>query len=172
MKLSSQICGNTASNKGGAIFVEGRPVTNGDDPTTKEHCFYQIMKENGTQEIRFISNFAANGGHDIYGTPLSSYCLVYDQQDDQVRSNKIHTEMFHFQPPENLSLSSISSDPQRVCLCDDSGIPRCDEMDSIFSSGYTLYPGEVFSLSLVAVYRHRVWNSGWCSSNKLSAAGR
>ena len=38
-----------------------------------------------------------------------------------------------------------------MCLCNDSGDRHCDEMDSIFSSGYTLYPGEVFSISLVVV---------------------
>ena len=137
---------NMASNKGGAIFVEGRPVTNGDNRNTKEHCFYQIMKENGTQIFNFTSNSARLGGHDIYGSPLSSYCLVHDQ----VRSNEmLSTGMFHFDQPK--TLSSITSDPQRVCLCNDSGIPCCDEMDSIFSSGYILYPGEVFSISLVVV---------------------
>ena len=141
--------GNLASNKGGAILIEGQSIAAGDDPTTNKHCFYQITRRDGTQKMNFTSNFAALGGHDIYGSPLASYCLAYDHPDHQARSyEKLATNMFHFQPR---TLSSISSDPQRVCLCGDSSIPRCDDIDSIFLSGYTLYPGEVYYLSVAVV---------------------
>ena len=141
--------GNAASNKGAAILVEGQSITAGDDPTTNKHCFYQIIRRDGAQKINFTSNSAALGGHDIYGAPLASYCLAYDQPDHQKRSyEKLGTNMFHFQPK---TLSSITSDLQRVCLCKDSDIPLCDDIDSIYLSGYTLYPGEMFSLSVAVV---------------------
>ena len=141
--------GNTASNKGGAILVEGQSISAEDNPTTDKHCFYQITRRDNTQKINFTSNFAALGGHDIYGSPLASYCLAYDQPDHQARSyEKLNTSMFHFQPK---TLSSITSDPQRVCLCSDSNSPSCKDVDMIFSSGYSLYPGEVFSLSVAVV---------------------
>ena len=56
--------------------------------------------------------------------------------------------MFHFQPN---TLSPITSDPQRVCICNDSGTPQCHDIDQIFLADYTLYPGEVFSLSVAVV---------------------
>ena len=141
--------GNAASNKGGAILVEGQSISAEDNPTTNKHCFYQITRRDNTQKINFTSNFAALGGNDIYGSPLASYCLAYDQPDHQARSyEKLKTSMFHFQPK---TLSSITSDPQRVCLCKDSDIPICDDIDSIFLSSYSLYPGEVFSLSMAVV---------------------
>ena len=120
---------NTAFNKGGAIFIEGRPVIDGDNPMTKERCFYQI-KEHSHQTLKFTSNFAALGGHDIYGSPLSSYCLIINNNAYSNRSYEmLSTDMFHF---ESNTLSLITSDPQRVCLCNSSGSPLCDDVDSIF----------------------------------------
>ena len=48
------------------------------------------------------------------------------------------------------SNSSVSSDPLRVCLCDSSGTPQCE------NSSYTLlkmgvYPGAAFKLSTVLI---------------------
>ena len=143
--------GNTASNKGGAILVEGRSVTT-EDSATNKYCFYQITRWDRTQKINFTSNSAARGGHDIYGASLASYCIVYmyDQPNQhQVSSYQMLQEnMFHFQ---SKTLSSITSDPQRVCLCSDSNSPICNDVESIFLSGYTLYPGEVFSLSVAVI---------------------
>ena len=140
--------GNRASNKGGAILVEGNKITSGDDPTTNDHCFYQIWWRDGAQFINFTDNYAVSGGHDIYGSPLASYCLVYDQADHKSRSNE-ELGLFWFQ---HRSLSSISSDPRRVCLCDISVVAlRCDDADSIFVEGFKLYPGEKFSLYLAVV---------------------
>ena len=145
--------GNLASNKGGGILVEGHSVTAEDNPATIQHCFYQIKGKNGTQKFNFTANFASLGGHDIYGSPLASYCLAYyDPSDHQaiiIRSyEQLEANMFHFQ---SKTLSSITSDPQRVCICNDSYSPVCDDVDSIFLSGYTLYPGEVFNLSVAVV---------------------
>ena len=163
-------CGNMASNKGGAIFVEGRPVTDGDNPTTKEHCFYQIS-EDGIQSLNFTSNFAKLGGHDIYGSPLSSYCLINDHQIRSYQKLSPESDMFHFEPPN--TLSPITSDPQRVCLCNSSGIPRCDEMDSIFfSNSDSLYPGEAFPLSLVVVGIEFGTVAGVVQTNLVQQNGR
>ena len=142
--------GNMVSNKGGAVLVEGQSVAAGDDPTTNKRCFYQVIRIGGAERINFTSNFAALGGHDIYGSSLASYCIAYyDDPGHQARSYELlAVNMFQFYPR---TPSSITSDPQRVCLCSDSNILSCDDIDSIFLSGYTLYPGEVFSLSVAVV---------------------
>ena len=135
--------GNKASNKGGAILVEGGETTYGNDPDTTARCFYQFLRVGG-QIVNFTDNFAVSGGHDIYGSPLSSYCI---SDDHNGRGNE-DKRMFFFQKN---TLSSVSSDPKRVCICDDSGVPQCDDINNIFLTDYVLFPGESFYLSLVVV---------------------
>ena len=55
--------------------------------------------------------------------------------------------------PSNLnsSLSSVSSGPKRVCLCDSNGYPQCATLSKIFVNGLKVYSGEPFNLSLVVV---------------------
>ena len=140
--------GNTASNKGGAILVEGRENPSGDDPDSTARCFYQILRQDETQkfQIKFIDNFALAGGSNIYGSPLASYCISDDHNSRSIEELESHMFIFH---PNNIS--SISSDPKRVCICDDSGVPRCDDVNNIFLTDYVLFPGESFYLSLVVV---------------------
>lgn len=49
------------------------------------------------------------------------------------------------------SLSPVSSDPKRVCLCDENARPQCTNISSIFVNGYKVYRGESVSISLVVV---------------------
>ena len=142
--------GNRVSNKGGAILVEGSLATTEDDPHTTDHCFYQFWSKDTSQKIKFKDNYALHGGHNIYGAPLASHCLVYDQPDHKSRSidELRYGGVFHFHPQ---TLSSVSSDPKRVCLCNSSGAPLCDDIDSIFVVGDAVHPGEAFALSLVVV---------------------
>ena len=49
------------------------------------------------------------------------------------------------------SLTEVSGDPSRVCICDDSGQPQCANISMIFLSGMTVYPGEPLTISAVVV---------------------
>ena len=63
-------------------------------------------------------------------------------------SESIHFSKFHF---EGKSLSSVTSDPKRICLCDNLGIPQCAQKEYIYQNLSSYYPGEKFTISAVVV---------------------
>lgn len=58
---------------------------------------------------------------------------------------------FVYDPDISSSLSPVSSDPTRVCLCDDSGQPQCAALDKVYFSSIAVHPGEMFTLPTVVV---------------------
>ena len=129
---------NSALERGGAIFI---------DPgfqvqelvlmkrTSRFECFYQVMDSNSDDKVctlRFANNSAKSGGSDVYGASLSSD-LCSDCQLEV-----------------NVKTSFFSSDPTRVCLCDDNDVPQCNNNSFIFVD-LEIYPGEVFTLSAIVV---------------------
>ena len=137
---------NTAKETGGAIYIHPNKIT---DQLThiemdKEHfkygdiqqiCSFELLNcSDGDKYIfTFANNSAVNGGDDIYGTTLE-FC--------QTSGNCKLTVSKH-----NSGLSSVSSDPTRVCLCDSEGNPDCQEI----TRKLALYPGEIFTISAVVV---------------------
>ena len=100
-------------------------------------CLFQFINSSNSETyILFANNSAANGGDDIYGATLSS-CQFYQTGSLNIRIDRVG-------PP---SLSSVSSDPQRVCLCDDHGAPQCS---TIYNSR-KVHPGESFTVSAIIV---------------------
>ena len=135
---------NIALDTGGAIYVQ---YVEEFDP-----CFYQLPylsdERSIDTQLTFTNNTASTGGDDIYGAVLRSNCSVTaDVEGLTITSNSIYDRIFCF---INSSRSSISSDPQRVCLCSSNGEPVCDELEYIYTSD-DRYPGEVFNISLVVV---------------------
>ena len=51
----------------------------------------------------------------------------------------------------NSSLSPVSSNPKRVCLCDLNGKPQCANISSMFVNWFRVYRGELFNISVVVV---------------------
>ena len=106
---------NTATDVGGAIYVDSNiPYFDGIDPDTLVSCFFQFpMWSNDSQNynITFINNQAVNGGSNIYGTPIKSYCTVFNGEDGTIiRSfNRTVLDLFDFNEDNNHS--SISSSP-------------------------------------------------------------
>ena len=92
--------------------------------------------------LHFANNSARNGGDDIYGGRITSE-LCHNTKSFETCTLSIFHE-------SDRGLSSIASEPTRVCLCDDKGQPQCLN-DSYSSVNYTLYPGESFSISLAIV---------------------
>ena len=70
--------------------MEGGETTFGYDPDTTARCFYQFFHVSG-QIVNFTDNFAKAGGNDIYGSPLSSYCISNDHNG---RSNEDKNKFF------------------------------------------------------------------------------
>ena len=137
---------NKALKIGGAIYVDRGVILRPDSDRGIFDCFYQIIQplESSTFELNFTNNSATFGGNDIYGTSLRSNCLVSNSS--SLHYNVI-SEHFHF---DTDSLSSVSGDPLRVCVCDSNGKPQCADLSSIFMS-HEAYPGETITISAVVV---------------------
>ena len=128
---------NRAHEVGGAIYVKLRPAHYSifyNTPT----CFYELL-EGSNLSLNFKGNLALGGGDDIYGGSLQTWC-----------SNTPGTidKMFHFQ---NKTISSVASDPTRLCLCDDHGRPQCSNFEFIYRELQPHYPGEVFTVPAIVV---------------------
>ena len=141
------------ARRGGAIFINnplGHFYSTNNLQSTID-CFYQYQST--TVTMIFFNNTARFGGNQIYGTALKSYCYVNHLSIGTSKSQSIDTyeKVFTFNPPLNLSLSSISSVVTRVCICDTSGQPQCADLSMIFLTNITVSPGELFNVSAVLV---------------------
>ena len=137
--------GNHALKIGGAVFV-AMPFL------TISTCFYQLdgytygLKEHN---IKFINNSANNGGHHVYGASLMSNCyaVISSKAPGEQSYDIMEAEIISLQPGYNSSLSPVSDDASRVCICDVYGKPRCEET----VSSMEVYPGQFFTIEAVVV---------------------
>ena len=143
---------NRAREVGGAIYVS--TIYN----PYEENCFYQLLNytnSSGTYSLVFETNTAKRGGDDIYGANMKADCAVayYRQSSngwigETIRSYQAMNYFFKF---ITNSVSSISSDPRGICLCDTSGHPQCANTISDIYLNHSVSPGETFTLSVVIV---------------------
>ena len=140
---------NTAMETGGAIYVDKKD--NNLPPVHRTYllpCFYQLLHITTSDwlNVTFNNNSATKGGNDIYGEFMhNGGCDAGDGTNGYtffVLSCLVQI-YFHCQPK---STSSVSSDPVRVCTCK-SGSQLCNES----YADIIVYPGEMFTLSLVIV---------------------
>ncbi len=144
--------GNFATQVGGAIFVEscGLQITDTviSDAERVTQCFYQLVQDIlvppcfNRPQISFESNTGKLGGDNIYGAGLLSNCTVSRFS----HSFDTQSSIFKFKTP---SLSSVSSNPRRICLCEN-GLPQCAHIDQIYYN-VSVNPGEIFDLSVFVV---------------------
>ena len=143
---------NSAEETGGAVFIH--PSLTPDQllfssqdilPETAPvdllpQCFYQLLNcsAGASYTFFFASNSAVNGGDDIYGASLQFHQSIGNCNLTVNRNN--YTGM-----------SSVSSDPTRVCLCDSKGTPQCKIDSYIIVKNYGVYPGEMFTISAILV---------------------
>ena len=136
---------------GGAIYVEGKQYTNPllyciqmYSNTTKGECFFQLPGQNLSNGIdaQFIfKDNSAYAGSMLYGGAIDN-CKLTDQEfysSGEVFDTLVHIENDNTNP-------SISSDPFRVCPCENN-LPDCRKS----KKSYTVYPGETFHVSVAAV---------------------
>ena len=69
------------------------------------------------------------------------------------------------------SFSSVSSEPQRVCLCDSNGTPQCTNLPAIFVEGGSIYPGNTVTVTLVIVGLDFGTTTGRVNTNFLHLNG-
>ncbi len=147
---------NSAIDKGGAVYVENpideKLVLPGNYPRPSKCviCLKYNVADGSKLDnlIVFKDNIAANGGNNIYGASIQSDCLV--SPDGQNASYEVQADIFQFDDNSKINHSSVSSDPKRVCLCDDNGIPMCANLSYIIQHR-KVAPGEKFNVSLALV---------------------
>ena len=153
---------NYAENKGGAIFVMD-PQLVIDVHNYVSTCFYQLLDYDfitqyaaNNYSVKFIKNSAAKGGDHIYGASLESDCecglqFVYDIVTKAIviismPSYEAFSKFFFLDPGHNSTLSAVSADATRVCICE-GGKPQHDKQMIDLKA----YPGEQFLLHVVVV---------------------
>ena len=145
---------NSAREVGGAIYVA--MTTNPYDT----RCFYQLLNyDNSSKEysLRFEKNKAGKGGDHIYGANMQSICSVAYYKTsptsgwigEMISSYEAVNNYFTFVTDN--SISSISSDPRGICLCDVSGRPRCANSISDIYQDCSVSPGQTVTLSVVVI---------------------
>ena len=127
---------NTALLMGGAIYIESAL-------TKYEQCFLQINCPN--YSINGINWYFENNNADVAGSVLYGGDI-----DDCIVKNCPSIPVVNIMnityDPQTISSAPISSDPDRVCQCNETGI-WCSA--SLLTAA--VYPGQSISLSLVAV---------------------
>ena len=160
---------NSALEVGGAIFIEA-PSIEFENIFTDRKCFYQYLAIESPQypcfKLSFSNNKAEHGGEHIYGALMQSNCIVYAPLGTNFPSGKVlivhgydvyNTQpLFDYKPNLTNSLSPISSNPLRVCLCDaneNHTVPiniQCTSISDIFLSR-DIFPGEMFHISTTII---------------------
>ena len=131
-KTEVSISYNSATHYGGGVYVDDAGLW---EATSKHKCFVQsISAINYT--IQFEYNKAEIAGSDLFGGWID-YCFPSGEQ------SVCHFLQFG---EYDSDLSPVSSNPSRVCLCNNS-IPDC----SILVSDIELFPGQTFKIEIVAV---------------------
>ena len=135
---------NHARHAGGAIYAESI------DTGSIARCFYQFDGENHTKsnhniQITFENNTAYFAGSALYGGSVD-FCSLVPFYSRTVLLNNSFDSIFKVQNTED-DPSAISSDPYKVCLCDENK-PHCGNQKhwSIFT-----YPGALFHVQAVVV---------------------
>ena len=132
--------GNRAASSGGAIYiVSGEDVP---EQLSDRWCFLHVRGTRSRSHMTFRDNWAGKAGDVLYGGHLS---IGYNGIEENCLQNFWNASDISQQK----SLSVVSSESSRVCLCDtETGVPDCLR---IHSEPQAVYPGQTLSLSAVIV---------------------
>ena len=108
--------------------------------------FDELMNNTVNITLDFSNNTASKGGLDIYGATPNSRCPIGLGIEREAASSAVQDKIFK----TSSNLSSISSDPKRVCLCESSSQLMCANFSHTLYST-TRYPGETFPLYVANV---------------------
>ena len=138
---------NNYANLGGAIYV----LTENPFISCKmtqiatflcKDCFFQLPDQNWSSDLDvqlvFKNNSADDAGSVLYGGAIDDCGL------DPYYSSKLFDKLVQYE--DNNTTSSISSDPFRICFCENNS-PNCGKSMETLS----VYPGETFQISVASV---------------------
>ena len=127
--VSVRFIGNTAIKTGGAIYVDTSSYLVKRNGEMKDFIKLEAAT-NQCPTIEYINNTARLSGNDLYGGWLNSRIQICPLTDIK-----------------NINNALLSSDPVRVCICNNNSIPDCN----IIEHPVELYPGQTFEVLAVAV---------------------
>ena len=140
---------NWADDTGGAIYIVTRnsySISRNNFEfilITENKCFLRVEGNDLQDRLMFINNSAGQGGEVLYKGSLAPWCTEIEKCD---------TCLHHFQKHSIIkpdTLSTISSNPSRVCFCSEAGMPDC--LTVLYPTTYSIYPGQTIDLSLIVV---------------------
>ena len=110
-----------------------------------QKCFFQLYSQNLSNasgpNFFFNNNIADAAGTVLYGGTIDN-CTISGL--DSHNSSEVFDKLFQYEADK--TTSSVSSDPFRVCLCENNH-PNC----SMSSKTLSIYPGEIVQVSVVTV---------------------
>ena len=147
---------NYVSQYGGAIWIDdissNRCIKYSRYPVRK--CFFQVDSFMFYRcRLKPINNTAILAGSIVYGGSVDNCYSYYDPFLPQISSNNQRSgavfdkNVMVYSVNESTLSSPVSSDPTRVCFCQQDNKPNC----SISHISIKVFSGEQFGLSLVAV---------------------
>ena len=166
---------NTASEVGGAMYRNAPKPT---DPRNLPGCFYQLINFidlywDPVYKMIYLGNFAIQSGDHIYGAGMKVLCTAayVSERRQPIQNDDPWVKHYFSVSMKPSSLTEVSGDPSRVCICDDSGQPQCANISMIFLSGMTVYPGEPLTISAVVVGGHFGITTGNIYANIYRSSG-
>ena len=135
---------NNHANLGGAIYVLTENPLISCKMTEiaaflSQECFFQLLDENWSSDLDvklvFINNSADDAGSVLYGGAIDNCGLD---------SGTLFDKLAQYE--DDNTTSSISSDPFRICSCENNS-PNCGKSIKTLS----VFPGETFQVSVAAV---------------------
>ena len=145
---------NYARTTGGAIYLTTTYTKtqklSGKD-SLKIECFIQVEGGCTQHHLTFLNNRAGLGGNELYGGGLQYGHSDNCNESPQGRGYTCLDEFLTVSDIKNTTLSNISSDPSRVCLCVDEK-PDCLHIyKTVQTNGHGPYPGQTITISAVVV---------------------
>ena len=143
---------NNHASLGGAIYIaDASPksyCTLVASYVPQENCFFQLPGQNlsnGIDVQLVFKNNSAAAGSVLYGGVIDNCKLTHGL--DSYNSGEVFDKIVYDDDIEYSIASNISSDPLQICLCDDN-LPDCSDS---WHDPCTVYPGETFQVSVVAL---------------------
>ena len=141
---------NYARITGGAIYLT-TTYTRSDSLKVSTECFIQVEGGYSQYHLTFLNNRAGLGGNELYGGGLQHACNHKCKGLPQKRSYTCLSEFLTVSDIQTPTLSNISSDPSRVCLCVDENPDCLNIFKTIQDNGHGPYPGQTIEISAVVV---------------------
>ena len=150
---------NNHASLGGAIYVQdASPISYCGVLAMlapKEGCFFQLPGQNLSNTIDvqlvFKNNSSNDAGSVLYGGVIDNCKLIEFNGLESYNSGEVFDMLVHNNDNHYNSISNISSDSLQICPCGNN-LLDCNKWQSVYYNfPHTVYPGETFHVSVVAV---------------------